>query len=257
VLNVYLAVFVPFIRLHWSLKSKGTVRSVVLTEFLIKIQVFLHYDVSAGKQTPTFRISCNLHLPALWITCDWSDPEDGKRQLPKMPVTIYQSTWRLIPENLNHKKLITVRKREKITNLQIQNISYTYYRKKASHLKRPADTTWNPSFINSSGHINPSQQLYHTFTEHFNTYCLDILSGVHTPGNRLLRRLSIPLACLLSLFRYLQFSGDSRFFGKSVHSWIKPCLQTTIKYLGSSVTTSNTQNSFETTHVVHFIPNEV
>jgi len=43
-----------------------------------------------------------------------------------MPVTIYQSTWQLIPENLKHKKLITVRKREKTIKLQIQNISYTY-----------------------------------------------------------------------------------------------------------------------------------
>jgi hypothetical protein len=73
--------------------------------------------------------------------CDLSDPEDGKGSLHKMPVTIYQSTWRLIPENLNHKKLITVRQGEKIINLKIQNISHIYYRKKASNLKKPANTT--------------------------------------------------------------------------------------------------------------------
>lgn len=47
-----------------------------------------------------------------------------------MPATIYQSTGRLIPENLNHKKLIIIRQREKIIHLIIQNISYIYYRKK-------------------------------------------------------------------------------------------------------------------------------
>jgi hypothetical protein len=103
VLSVYLAVFVRFIRSHLSLKSKEVPRCVVLTAVLIKIQVFLNYDVSAGKQTPTFRISCSPHPQG-----DGSDPEDGKGQLPKMPATIYQSTWRLIPKNINYKKLITI-----------------------------------------------------------------------------------------------------------------------------------------------------
>ena len=52
---------------------------------LMKIQAFPNYDVSTGKETPTLRISCSLHLQGLRITSDWSDREDGNGKLPKTP----------------------------------------------------------------------------------------------------------------------------------------------------------------------------